>query len=163
MSDWDVATWAQVVIAATSLVVAVAATLVAWLTYRFTIDSQSVDFEFVVDERPSPPGVIPMHVLCRSPRAYLHQIWSPTWEGGDPDSVPTVQMFGMRDEEHADCPRSTVSQGDVLMFSVAVPTGVTSFELVASASVDRRGRVRNVWSERIVVDTRSGSTSGGRK
>ncbi len=154
MSHWDAATWAQVVIAAVGLVVAVAATLVAWLTYRFTIDSQPVDLSFVRDDRPSPDGVIPMHVLCRSPRAYLHQIWSPDWDGGDADSAPVVRMFGARSEKDSDCLRENLSQGDVRRFSVVVPEGVTSFELVATASVDKRGRVRSVWSERVPVEFR---------
>lgn len=50
MSGWDAATWAQVAIAAVGLIVAVAAMLVAWLTYRFISDSQPVDFEFVRDD-----------------------------------------------------------------------------------------------------------------
>ena len=147
MSYWDAATWAQVVIAAVGLIVAVAATLVAWFTYRFTIDSQPLDISFVRDDRPAPGGVVPMHLLCRCPRAFVHQVWSPTWEGGDPDSVPEVQMFiGGSDE-----PKSYMVQGDIRMFNVVVPEGVTSFELVATVSVDKRGRARNVWSDTVFV------------
>lgn len=47
-----------------------------------------------------------------------------------------------------------MSQGDVRMFNVVLPEGVTSFDLVATASVDKRGRLRNVWSGENVVAVR---------
>lgn len=150
MTGWGVETWAQVVIAFVGVIVATATMLVAWFTYRFTIDSQPLDIEFMRSDRPSPHGVIKMYLRCRSPRAYLHQFWSPSWEGRDGESVPEVRMFGAK-EEDADCPRESLSQGDIRFFSVFVPEGVTSFELVATASVDKRGRVRNIWSDRIDV------------
>ncbi|WP_314856037.1 hypothetical protein [uncultured Microbacterium sp.] len=151
MIGWDAATWAQVVIAAVGLVVAIAATWVALLTYRFTIDSQPVEIEFVRDERPSRPGTVPMHLLCRSPRAYVHQLWSPDWVGRDRRSAPDARMFGKADATSADCLREDLSQGGVRMFDVEIPAGVSSFQVVATASVDKRGRKRNVWSEPIVV------------
>lgn len=95
-----------------------------------------------------------MHLLCRSPRAYLRQVWSPDWDGGDPGSVPIVRMFDAQSAEHADCPNENLSQGDIWMFSVEMPAGLTSFELVATASVDKCGRVRNIWSDRIDVELR---------
>lgn len=145
MSEWDVATWAQVVIAAVGLVVAAAASAVAWFTYRFTIDSQPIDFKFERSNRPVPEGVIPMHLTCKSPQAFLHQVWSPDWKGGDRESAPEV--VGIEAQE--------MSQGDVRMFNVILPEGVTSFELVATASVDKRGRLRNVWSGENVMAFRS--------
>lgn len=160
---WDAATWAQVTLAFVGVVVAVATALVAWFTYRFTIDSQPLDIEFVRSDRPSPQGTIPMHLRCRSPRAHLHQVWSPDWEGGDEESAPEVRMFFGSGEGRADCPDVSIVQGDVRMFNVLVPEGVTSFELVATASVDRRGRARNIWSDRIDVAPPRGHAPRGKK
>lgn len=145
MSEWDAATWAQVVIAAVGLVVAIAASAVAWFTYRFTIDSQPIDFSFERSSRPVPEGVIPMHLTCKSSSAFLHQVWSPQWKGNDGESAPEVR--GIEAQQ--------MSQGDVRMFNVVLPKGVTSFDLVATASVDKRGRLRNVWSGENVVTARS--------
>lgn len=60
-------------------------------------------------------------------------------------------MVGKADATSADCLREDLSQGDVRMFDVEIPAGVSSFQVVATASVDKRGRKRNVWSEPIVV------------
>ena len=51
----------------------------------------------------------------------------------------------------SDEPKSYMVQGDIRMFNVVVPEGVTSFELVATVSVDKRGRARNVWSDTVFV------------
>lgn len=85
-----------------------------------------------------------MHLTCKSPRAFLHQVWSPQWEGNDGESAPEV--VGVDAQQ--------MSQGDVRMFNVVLPEGVTSFDLVATASVDKRGRLRNVWSGENVVAVR---------
>jgi len=155
VDQWDASTWAQVIIAAVGLVVAIAATVVAWLTYRFTIDSQPVDFAFARSSRKTPPGRILMTIECRSRRAFLQQVWSPDWDGGDAASAPEVRMFSAKGSDNMDAPRSALTQGDVRMMTVDVPEGVTSFRLVATASVDKRGRARNVWSDRFVVPAAS--------
>ena len=134
MNDWDAATWAQVVIAAVGLVVAPAATAVAWWTYRFTIISQPIEVFLRRATRPSPVGTVPMVIECASPNAYVHQIWSPSWTGGDADSVPDV--VGVDAQK--------LVGGDIRGFTVIIPDGVTAFDLTVTASVTSRTAARNV-------------------
>ena len=134
MSSWDAATWSQVVIAAVGLVVALAATAVAWWTYRITIISQPIEVLIRRATRPSPVGTVPMVIECASPNMYVHQIWSPSWEGGDAYSVPEVVGFDAQ----------ALVGGDIRWFTVVVPDGVTAFDLTVTASVTKRTAHRNV-------------------
>ena len=72
MSSWDAATWSQVIIAAVGLVVALATTVVAWLTYRFTVNSQPIEVLVRRATRTSPDGTVPMVIECASPNVYVH-------------------------------------------------------------------------------------------
>lgn len=143
----EISDWVASVIAICSVVVAGSAAFIAWLQYRASLESGSIDFEFHHAWGPGTGDDRWIALTCRSTSAYVHDVSAP-------DGYAKAEFGEQLADRHAtaDSAPGLMAFGDVKFVRVHDVADKEGFYVDVHASVDSRGTKRTIGSPWIPYD-----------